>query len=79
MKRKRRKNESECWDCRNAYASICGWVAEGKKIWDEADKQERVNNTKDYTGKKPTYTVYIVKRCKYFDPEEGKRRIAATM
>lgn len=70
---KRREDESICWDCRNAYANICDWVAEGKKIWDEADKRERASNIGYRKGKKLTYTIYAVKRCKYFDPERGKK------
>ena len=41
---------------------------------DEADKQERVNNIKYYNEKKPTYNVYIVRRCKYFDPDSEEAR-----
>lgn len=75
MKRNTRTQDSICWDCKNARAHLCAWIGRGEKIWDEADKQERASNIsiKYYKGKKPTHTVYIVKRCKYFDPEGEKK------
>jgi len=61
MKTKKRKGvykESICWDCKNAYASKCEWVRNGKPVWEKASKEKR------YSYPDGNINVWIVEECK---------------
>lgn len=72
-----RMPDSLCWDCKNARAHICPWIALGKQIWDRAQKAERSKKIRHRNGTviDEEYTVYAVEECRHFKPEE-KRKVA---
>jgi len=67
-----RPTESICWDCANARANLCPWIAKKKRIWARALKEER--SAGDGSGK--YIPVYIIQTCRHYRPD-AKRKVVA--
>lgn len=70
MKMSSRK--SICWDCANARAHLCPWIAQGKKVWKRGTRYKR----KSVAKSKEYISVYIVHECQHFKPDEEQKRKA---
>ena len=60
---------SICWNCKNARANRCAWVARKKQVWKRA--HERACALERERGH---YAIWTVQECEHYDPENLNRR-----
>jgi len=75
MKRNTRPPESICWDCKNARAHICPWIAKKKRIWSRGNSEKRSLPPSSQTENKKYILVYTVYECPYYNPDVKRKAI----